>query len=371
MRHYIRQRPNGRWEAQVSLGFSADGTRIRRSISAASEAELHARINQLLAPVYTVGDLLDAHLVMQEHRAAMGLITLGTLYGWQYAAKRVGPLRDTAADTLTVSQAAAWAASLKGSPSTRRKTFQVVAGAFRGRDHNPFADLPAPSGKTSEAAHATAGDVATILARSQFPWKALWTLLAYTGMRPGEARCLRWEHVDLHIGSARILAGKTVRSVRQVPLLPIVVDCLTQFAGECSSAWLFPGRSGPVDRWTMNRAFRKVAPPGLKPHSLRHGVATRLLTAGIPVHEVAAILGHSSPSVTLDTYAHSVPTGRISALEVLTVGSVSDFGPLRPSHASVRGVTPSQVRYQTAPQPVASQVDPERESERTQPSERP
>lgn len=39
-------------------------------------------------------------------------------------------------------------------------------------------------------------------------------------------------------------------------------------------------------------------------HDLRHLHATTLLLAGVPVHVVAARLGHADPSVTLRVYSH-------------------------------------------------------------------
>jgi len=47
-----------------------------------------------------------------------------------------------------------------------------------------------------------------------------------------------------------------------------------------------------------------VGLPHASPHDLRHLHATTLLLAGVPVHVVAARLGHADPSVTLRVYAH-------------------------------------------------------------------
>jgi len=44
--------------------------------------------------------------------------------------------------------------------------------------------------------------------------------------------------------------------------------------------------------------------PHARLHDLRHLHATTLLLAGIPVHVVAARLGHADPAVTLRVYAH-------------------------------------------------------------------
>jgi len=54
------------------------------------------------------------------------------------------------------------------------------------------------------------------------------------------------------------------------------------------------------------RKRAKIRPGRL--HDVRHSHATHLLTEGVPVHFVAARLGHSSPMVTLSVYAHVLPT---------------------------------------------------------------
>ncbi len=59
----------------------------------------------------------------------------------------------------------------------------------------------------------------------------------------------------------------------------------------------------------INQHNKSVTPPA-KPlpharlHDLRHLHATTLLFAGVPVHVVAARLGHADPSVTLRVYSH-------------------------------------------------------------------
>src|SRR5215469_4820179 len=44
--------------------------------------------------------------------------------------------------------------------------------------------------------------------------------------------------------------------------------------------------------------------PHVRLHDLRHLHATTLLLAGVPVHVVAARLGHADPAVTLRVYSH-------------------------------------------------------------------
>jgi integrase len=46
--------------------------------------------------------------------------------------------------------------------------------------------------------------------------------------------------------------------------------------------------------------------PHARLHDLRHVHATTLLLAGVPVHVVAARLGHADPSITPRVYAHVI-----------------------------------------------------------------
>lgn len=59
----------------------------------------------------------------------------------------------------------------------------------------------------------------------------------------------------------------------------------------------------------INNHNRAVAAPAqalphARLHDLRHLHATTLLLAGVPVHVVAARLGHADPAVTLRVYSH-------------------------------------------------------------------
>ena len=63
------------------------------------------------------------------------------------------------------------------------------------------------------------------------------------------------------------------------------------------------------------RRRAKIRPGRL--HDIRHSAATHLLSRGIPLHIVAARLGHSSPVVTLTIYAHVLPTSDEQAAEVM------------------------------------------------------
>lgn len=60
----------------------------------------------------------------------------------------------------------------------------------------------------------------------------------------------------------------------------------------------------------------KLRLPNARLHDLRHLHATTLLLAGVPVHVVAARLGHSDPAITLRVYAHVIRSAEAAAADI-------------------------------------------------------
>ena len=72
---------------------------------------------------------------------------------------------------------------------------------------------------------------------------------------------------------------------------------------------LYPDTVTALMKKLINQYNKKVVAPAqalphARLHDLRHLHATTLLLAGIPVHVVAARLGHADPAVTLRVYSH-------------------------------------------------------------------
>lgn len=187
---------------------------------------------------------------------------------------------------------------------------------------------------------------------------AFFHLAAYTGARRGELLNLRWADVDFDgkaitiSGSAGMVDGKRVEGTTKsgrtrvvsldeetVAVLrehrrkqaaerliagdewrgtenghvfvtgwgePIYPDTVTQLIRDLVRAYNEP-KSGPKPKEPL---------PYARLHDLRHLHATTLLLAGVPVHVVAARLGHADPAITLRVYAHIIRAAEARAAEV-------------------------------------------------------
>ena len=60
----------------------------------------------------------------------------------------------------------------------------------------------------------------------------------------------------------------------------------------------------------------KAQLPHARLHNLRHIHATTLLLSGVPVHVVAARLGHADPAITLRVYAHVIRSAETAAADI-------------------------------------------------------
>ncbi len=122
------------------------------------------------------------------------------------------------------------------------------------------------------------------------------------------------------------LIGKTRYSRRTINIGPDLVEMLTahrqnqivqkQFTG---SKWqdcdlVFTNTIGnPLDQRNMQRDFDAMLMDAglakIRFHDLRHNAASMMLANSTSVVSVSRYLGHSSPQVTMEIYAHLVPGG--------------------------------------------------------------
>ena len=133
-------------------------------------------------------------------------------------------------------------------------------------------------------------------------------------MRYGEITGLTWENIDLDNNTINIvqqfaaigynkyaLKGlKSKNSYRMLPIPPILKGILLEYKQTCTTERLFNTRisSSGVATEIMKRFL-----PDNSIHDLRHTYATKLLSNGVDIKTVSALLGDSLQTV-LKTYVH-------------------------------------------------------------------
>lgn len=165
-------------------------------------------------------------------------------------------------------------------------------------------------------------------------YQALFTLMARTGLRIGEALALTWDDIDLKNGTLsvtktliyprntdpRVTTPKTKSSIRTIKLDSETIRVMKEYRLNQKETVLRYGlkRSdlnlvfhNPDGRWLrinvvreyMKEVCKRAGLPQLSPHALRHSHAVHLLEAGAPIRYVAERLGHASIKTT-EKYLH-------------------------------------------------------------------
>ncbi|WP_312871895.1 tyrosine-type recombinase/integrase [Amycolatopsis acididurans] len=222
---------------------------------------------------------------------------------------------------------------------TIKTRFNNVRAVFRAavRDRliatDPTDGVRLPRTRRTDAALVlpTSNQIAALLGAAAPRFRPFLALCAFAGLRLGEAAALRVSDIDFEQGSVRVSrqvqrergGGVEIRapkygSERVVhasdQLVSLIKDYVATYrpTGD-ADRWVFEGDGGnPPHQNTVGywwRLTREAAGcPRLRLHDLRHFFASGLIAAGCDVVTVQRALGHSSATVTLNTYAHLWPS---------------------------------------------------------------
>jgi integrase len=219
----------------------------------------------------------------------------------------------------------------------------VIKKDKRAENHRPQigVDIPLPT------------EIQNIISAAKGRWKPLILTAAFTGLRASELRGLRWQDINFKTGEISIRQRadihnelgkpKSEAGVRTFPLRSIVIKTLREWKIACPPGELvFPNKSGNIENLSniLQRGFhpaqiaagvtvtvkdkdgKVVRDEGDKPvvqpkyyglHTLRHFFASlcinRRANGGLelPAKTVQTWLGHSTITLTLDTYGHLFP----------------------------------------------------------------
>lgn len=341
----------GRWRGSISLGFGPNGKRVRRKVSGRTKTEVKDKL-QLLhdelragvrsSPKYTVQNAVDDWLAHGLDGRSMKTIStnrevLTPLTALMGAAR----LRElTAADVRSA------LAQLVTSRSTRsvQMAHNSLVRAIRYAEANDLVGrnvavlVTPPKGLQGRPSKSLTLPQTRVLikAAERSRLHAYIVLCLLTGCRAEEARALCWDHVDLdgdpdaeppvppHVAVWRSVRShgdvKTQKSRRTRRLPVAIVDALKAHKVKQVEARLLAGAlwhdqdlvfasavGTPLDPSHVRRAFRKVCEaagigPNWTPRELRHTFVSIMSELGVPVEEIARLVGHSTTATTEAIY---------------------------------------------------------------------
>lgn len=322
------------WVARVSLG-TRNGKRIRHKERAPSEKLARAALERLqrsYGPATEAATMtLDAYLEgwLGTHGPNVRRSTLRSYRG--HVANHISPLlggiivaklRPADVRRLIAAVLSKASASTAGHVVTTLRIALGAAVSDGSIERNPAAvrlphvDREPIRPLTGEEARKLSGAIAG----DQF--EPLYRLLMGSGMRLGEATGLDWR--DVHLDEAFVVVRRAKTIARAVPISADAVSALRAHRWTTdpeAPVFLGPrtGKRLPPD--TVSHAFpRLLRRAGLRPmrvHDLRHGVATTMLAAGVPMRVIAEQLGHANPATTAKLYAHVIPESQRAAIGAL------------------------------------------------------
>lgn len=339
---------DGLWVGVVDLGWQG-GRRVRRTVYAKTATAVRRRLAEakrdasegIITDASTVADWMSYWLDhVAADRVADSTIRTYRMYVSRWIAPQLGQIR---LDRLTPAQIRAMHRAMEASglsSTSRRQVHAILSRALkvavqeRRVRENPAALIDPPRASRRHHAELTTDESILVLSSCTTSREhARWRTALLGGLRQGEALGLDWADVHLysdvsgqpggHLHLRQVSQRVSGRGVvliprikagageeRDVPLLPELAAALEAWRMESGGVGLVFGHGDvPVTPESDHRAWKRICAragvPAVPLHGARATTGTRLLDLGVPVHAVAAILGHASFATTLRSYARS------------------------------------------------------------------
>lgn len=214
------------------------------------------------------------------------------------------------------------------SPATVGRCFRYFRACMKqaeawGRiDKAPTMKINLPRPSDEEMTFLEYPEIIRLLDMADEPEMTLFAVLAFSGLRLGEALALRWQDIDFEVSRIRVsrswslghfTSPKTKTSKRNVPIMPVLEGVLVEHRQrqgkprQDALLFSFDGKR-PLDPANARKRFLEALDAaGLEHvtmHSLRHSYASLMLSVGTSIKGLQNALGHASATMTLNVYSH-------------------------------------------------------------------
>ena len=357
----ISKRPDGTWEAKISLGYDGEGRRKRRTVYGRTQGEVREKIEvlkqQVASGTYTDVKLTIAAYLERWLGEKKRTIKPSTLEQYESCVNRsiapvIGNVKLDKLTPLQVQNLVNGIYDVSGAARAakcRTVLFSAYKQAIRWQlaTRNPVEATEPVKEPHREMTLWEPEQAARFLdvARGHRLYAFFYLGMA-TGLRRGELLGLRWVDIEgslLHVkqtlvkvGSQLILSTpKTRKGFRTVALSPDVLEVLLLHRQRqdaertlLGDTWkhpelVFTSEAGtPLNPDNLKRVrdylMEKADVPRVRLHDLRHLHASLAIKGGMDAKVLADRLGHSRASFTLDRYTHLFESQRAqSAVSLL------------------------------------------------------
>jgi len=273
---------------------------------------------------------LNLHILPYIGTMKLAAITVAVVRNWQDQLRKAGRSSDMVR-RVTTSLGSLLADAVERGDAGTNAVRNLKANRKRGKQRQ--ADKRAKGKLKVGIDIPTPAEIDAILAVASGKWRAFLLVAIRCGLRASELRGLRWADIDfkkgiLHVrqrADARNTIGppKSEAGERAIPIPPATLEALQTWKTECPRGGLvFPNGDGNVENYSniVQRGFwptliaAGVTNADGEPkynglHALRHFFASWCfnrppLGLGLSLKEVQVRMGHSTITLTGDTYSH-------------------------------------------------------------------
>lgn len=366
----IHQRASdGRWVADLSLGYGVDGKRVRKRLYGATRAEVNRKLQQAMTShrdgftVQTRDQTIGQYLAHWLETAVQPSVRPKTYVSYEQVCRvhLIPALGRHKLSKLNAQHVASYmsdkqAAGASGAAvNYHRSVLRIalnqamrwdlvgrnVAALTQPRSHEAKQALPLSAKEADAFLTATRGE----------RLEALYSVALSLGLRQGEALGLCWQDVDLDDGTlsvryqlqvlkgvSKLVEPKTRKSRRTLPIPDVVLQSIkehrrAQLAERllAGSRWGGAGQPAadpraerepwdlvfcstigtPLDPSNVTKHYKQMLAKAKlderRYHDLRHSCTSFLAARGVAQRVVMEILGHSQLSTTSQIYTHPDP----------------------------------------------------------------
>ena len=347
----FEDKKNKRWIGQYISGIAEDGKAIRKSVYGKTQKEVVNKLNevkyQMNNDIYVEKNGILLVKIMEDIREEK--LASNTISGGQYARLKWtinkiknSKLGEMKIQDVTKNDIQEFLNSIKElSDSYIKKLYEQFVQAYRRAEikkyitYNPMYEVIKPkSDKQTKVVEAL--DINVQKAFTEYlnkasiedePYKNIFLIQMYMGLRIGEVLALSTENIDLenkllyvkrtltNDKEFAIILGnktKTYAGNRTLPIpdffVPIFEEQL-KYANDNLHNLIFTANNNYIRTSALNKELKRIFEEELKTssknistHCLRHTYGTRCIEAGMTAVVLQRLMGHKDVTVTLNTY---------------------------------------------------------------------